>query len=120
MFAIEYYNPKRKDGHSGRFFKRPDAKDLKRAEAASTRWCKLEPRFTPQQEILPGDETDRLHRWGYRHYRDLFNDRQLLGLEASCRLVVAQWISASGVRSRQISRTCSAIKICYADMTPWP
>jgi adenine-specific DNA methylase len=90
MFAIEYYNPKRKDGHSGRFFKRPDAKDLKRAKAASARWHSLEPRFTPQQEILPGDETDRLHRWGYRHYRDLFNDRQLLGLEASCRLIVAQ------------------------------
>jgi hypothetical protein len=31
-----------------------------------------------------------LHRWGYGHYRDLFNDRQLLGLEASCRLIVAQ------------------------------
>jgi adenine-specific DNA methylase len=90
MFAIEYYNPKRKDGHSGRFFKRPDAKDLKRAKAASTRWHNLEPRFTPQQEILPGDETDRLHRRGYRHYRDLFNDRQLLGLEASCKLIVAQ------------------------------
>jgi len=90
MFAIEYYNPKRKEGHLGRFFKKPDAKDLKRAKAASTRWRKLAPHFTPQQEILPGDETDRLHRWGYGHYRDLFNDRQLLGLEASCRLIVAQ------------------------------
>jgi putative DNA methylase len=90
LFAIEYYNPKRKEGHSGRFFKKPDAKDLRRAETASKRWQGLDTRFAPQQEILPGDETDRLHRWGYRHYRDLFNNRQLLGLEASCRLIVAQ------------------------------
>jgi putative DNA methylase len=90
MFAIEYYNPGRKGGHAGRFFKKPDAKDLKRAKAASKRWQSLDPRFAPQQEILPGDETDRLHRWGYQKYRDLFNDRQLLGLEASCRLIVAQ------------------------------
>ena len=90
MIAIEYYNPKRKERHSGRFFKKPDAKDLRRARAASQRWQDTDARFTPQQEILPGDETDRLHRWGYRFYRDLFNDRQLLGLEASCRLIVAQ------------------------------
>lgn len=90
MFAIEYYNPQRKQGHAGRFFKKPDAKDLKRAKAASKRWREAEPRFVPLQEILPGDETDRLHRWGYHRYRELFNDRQLCGLEASCRLIVAQ------------------------------
>jgi putative DNA methylase len=90
IFAIEYYNPHRKDGHSGRFFKKPDKKDLKRTAAASARWQVTQSRFVPQQEILPGDETDRLHRWGYSHYRDLFSDRQLLGLEASCRLIVAQ------------------------------
>jgi hypothetical protein len=44
-------------------------------------------RFTPEDEIPAGDETDRLHRWGYRRYRELFNDRQLLGLELSCRLI---------------------------------
>src|SRR3984957_10809069 len=90
MFAIEYYNPQRKDGHLGRFFKKPDAKDLARAEEASSRWGATRPKFVPRQEILPGDETDRLHRWGYKHYRDLFNERQLLGLEARCRLIVAQ------------------------------
>jgi putative DNA methylase len=90
MFAIEYFNPRCKSEHSGRFFKKPDAKDLKRAKAATKRWRGMESRFVPQQEILPGDETDRLRRWGYRHYRDLFSDRQLCGLEASCRLIVAQ------------------------------
>jgi adenine-specific DNA methylase len=34
----------------------------------------------PEDEIPKGDETDRLHRWGYRYYRDMFNERQLLGL----------------------------------------
>ena len=37
--------------------------------------------------IPRGDETDRLLRWGYRHYREMFNDRQLLGLELSCRAI---------------------------------
>ncbi|HVY20689.1 MAG TPA: hypothetical protein VHA70_11525 [Bauldia sp.] len=87
MFAIEYYNPARKAGHKGRFFKKPDAKDLVRAEAASVRWRGLKPEFVPDQRILPGDETDRLHRWGYTQYRQMFNDRQLVGLEASCRLI---------------------------------
>ena len=87
MFAIEYYNPHRRDGHAGRFFKKPDAKDLARAVASGSRWQALEPRFVPDQEILPGDETDRLHRWGYRRYRDMFNERQLVGLELSCRSI---------------------------------
>jgi adenine-specific DNA methylase len=86
-FAIEYYNPGRKRQHEGRFFKKPDAKDLKAVKAAETRWKATTPRFVPEMEILPGDETDRLHRWGYQRYRDLFNGRQLLGLERSCELI---------------------------------
>ncbi|MBI3980225.1 MAG: DNA methylase, partial [Chloroflexi bacterium] len=31
-------------------------------------------------EIPPGDETARLHRWGYLRFREMFNERQLLGL----------------------------------------
>ena len=87
LFAIEYYNPHRKTSHKGRFFKKPDANDLARATAAAERWQRSCPRFVPEQEILPGDETDRLHRWGYSHYRQMFGDRQLLGLELSCRLI---------------------------------
>jgi putative DNA methylase len=89
MFAIEYYNPARKALHRGRFFKKPDAKDLTRYEATAAKWRRLTPSFVPEQQILPGDETDRLHRWGYWRYRDLFNDRQLLGLEMSCRRIAA-------------------------------
>jgi adenine-specific DNA methylase len=89
LFAIEYCNPRRKHDHAGRFFKKPDPKDLKRVTALSARWRNTEPRFIPEQAILAGDETDRLHRWGYTHYREMFNDRQLLGLELSCRLIAA-------------------------------
>lgn len=87
LFAIEYYNPARKAGHEGRFFKKPDAKDLARFIAAEQRCRRLRLDFVPDDEIPAGDETDRLHRWGYKYYRQLFNDRQLLGLELSCRLV---------------------------------
>ena len=87
LFAIEYHNPKRKADHKGRFFKKPDAEDLARMAEAAERWTRTVPRFVPEQEILPGDETDRLHRWGYTRYRDMFNPRQLLGLELSCRLI---------------------------------
>lgn len=87
LFAIEYHNPHRRNGHAGRFFKKPDAQDLARAVAAAERWRGLESCYAPVQEILPGDETDRLHRWGYRRYRELFGERQLLGLELSGRLI---------------------------------
>ena len=52
-------------------------------------WSQIAPFFVPDQEILPGDETDRLHRWGYQRYRDLFNKRQLLGLELSAQHIAA-------------------------------
>ena len=87
LFAIEYHNPHRKAEHRGRFFKKPDAEDLARVSEAAERWAKLSPRFVPDQAIPPGDETDRLHRWGHARYRELFNPRQLLGLELSCRLI---------------------------------
>ena len=87
LFAIEYHNPHRKAQHRGRFFKKPDAEDLARADEAARRWEQLSPRFVPDESIPSGDETDRLHRWGYARYREMFNPRQLLGLELSCRLI---------------------------------
>ena len=87
LVAIEYINPSRKGRHAGRFFKAPDAKDLARVSRAGTYWRSVESKFVPTQSIPPGDETDRLHRWGYHYYRELFNERQLLGLELSCRFI---------------------------------
>ena len=87
LFAIEYYNPRRKANHKGRFFKKPDASDFARIAESERRWRQTEARFVPDQPILSGDETDRLHRWGYSRYRQMFNARQLLGLELACRLI---------------------------------
>ncbi len=89
MFAIEYHNALRRDEHRGRFFKKPDAKDLARYKDTVEKQRAILPQFVPDQEILSGDETDRLHRWGYRRYREMFNGRQLLGLELSCRRIAA-------------------------------
>jgi hypothetical protein len=87
LFAIEYYNPIRNARHKGRFFKKPNADDLALAQAAAKRWEALKAEFVPTEHILPGDETDRLHRWGYNNYYEIFNPRQRLGLELSCRLI---------------------------------
>ncbi len=89
LFAIEYANPQRRSEHKGRFFKKPDLKDLARAAKAEKRAKALTAQFIPEEEIPAGDESDRLHRWGYHYYRELFNARQLLGLEMSCRLIAA-------------------------------
>jgi putative DNA methylase len=80
MWAIEYHCPACRKGHEGRFFKKPDAEDLLRFAEASASFEGLNDLPIPNDEIPPGDETDRLHRWGYSRYRVMFNDRQLLGL----------------------------------------
>ncbi|MGE5529443.1 MAG: DNA methylase, partial [Patescibacteria group bacterium] len=87
MLAIEYYCARCKASHTGRFFKKPDADDLVKAEQADSMLKSLGPSFIPDDTIPPGDETDRLHRWGYRRYREMFNSRQLLGLELLCRAI---------------------------------
>ena len=45
LFAIEYYNPHRKASHKGRFFKKPDAKDLARFAESERRWKETGARF---------------------------------------------------------------------------
>jgi adenine-specific DNA methylase len=87
LFAIEYHCKSCKPKHTGRFFKKPDEHDLEMVQEAKSTLSQMDPDFIPNDEILGGDETDRLHRWGYRHYREMFNPRQLLGLELSARLI---------------------------------
>ena len=95
LFAMEYHCLSCKSDHAGRFFKAPDDEDIHRVTAAEARWAKLQARFVPDDKIPSGDETNRLHRWGYRRYREMFNDRQLLGLELSARIV-------SGIRNERV------------------
>ena len=90
LFAIEYHCEACRARHQGRFFKKPSPEDLAKYESAATRLSSIRPSFIPKDEIPSGDETDRLHRWGYRLYREMFNARQLLGLELACRLISRQ------------------------------
>ncbi len=88
LFAIEYHCDRCRQGHKGRYFKVPDATDLLLLEVASAKLRAVRPKWIPQDEIPAGDETDRLHRWGYRRYKEMFNERQLLGLELSARWIM--------------------------------
>jgi putative DNA methylase len=98
MYAMEYHCVQcaaRTSGRKGRFFKRPDHADLSRCAEVESRLARMRLQYVPEDSIPPGDETERLHRWGYQRYRELFNSRQLLALELSCR-----WIAA--VKDQQI------------------
>jgi adenine-specific DNA methylase len=90
MFAIEYHCSHCRVNHKGRFFKKPSEEDLAKYAEAASRWEKLQHQFVPDDEIPAGDETDRLHRWGYRRYQEMFNVRQLLGLELSCQAIARE------------------------------
>jgi putative DNA methylase len=87
MFAIEYHCSFCRPQHQGRFFKKPDTDDLSLFKEADARWHKTAPKFVPDDSIPTGDESSRLHRWGYKQYKEMFNSRQLLGLELSCRII---------------------------------
>lgn len=112
LFAIEYFNPARKAGHKGRFFKAPDRKDLNRVAAARRQLAALKAKYIPDDAIPAGDETRRLHRWGYGRYCQLFNDRQLLGLELSCRRIA----SVKDMRLRQALATNLSDLLRYQNM----
>ncbi len=81
MWAIEYHCSVCKPKHQGRFFKRPDKEDLQRYLKAKHILKDKQSEFLiPSAPIPLGDETKRLHRWGYKLFREMFNERQLLGL----------------------------------------
>jgi len=83
MFAIEYQCNSCRPRHRGRFFKKPDNDDLAKYTNAESIYGSLNSPLVPEEQIPRGDETDRLHRWGYTRYREMFNSRQLLGLALS-------------------------------------
>ncbi len=87
LFALEYHCLHCKPTHIGRFFKKPDKQDLARLHEVENRWSGMRPNYIPKDEIPSGDETNRLHRWGYSRYQEMFNSRQLLGLELSAALI---------------------------------
>jgi adenine-specific DNA methylase len=81
LWAIEYHCAVCRTDRSARMFKKPDKDDLARVREAEVQLASTRARLPiPNDEIPNGDETKRLHRWGYRHFSDMFNERQLLGL----------------------------------------
>jgi putative DNA methylase len=87
MWAIEYHCSACRPEHTGRFFKKPDSKDISLFSEARELLSRTQGLPIPEDEIPKGDETDRLHRWGYHRYRDMFNERQLLGLGVLLRTI---------------------------------
>lgn len=74
----------------GRGFKAPDEDDIKRyalLEARATRT--LDQLAVPPGEIPAGRNTNQMRRYGYRHWHEMFNARQLLGLDVLVRAVRA-------------------------------
>ena len=77
----EYNCPECYAGQQGRQFKAPDESDLRRVERAASMFAEIEHELPIPDDLIPaGDESNRLHRWGYRRYREMFSERQLLGL----------------------------------------
>jgi len=87
LFAMEYYCKSCKPSHTGRFFKKPDLGDNQKTKKAEKIWASIAARFVPDDKIRSGDESNRLHRWGYQYYQEMFNTRQLLGLELSAQMI---------------------------------
>lgn len=81
LVAIEYHCTTCYKSIKGRQFKTPDLKDHARVEKADKLLRKLDKKLDLPTDAIPaGDETSRLLRWNYTRYRDMFTDRQLLGL----------------------------------------
>ncbi len=79
LWAMEYHCPGCKPSHRGRFFKAPDTGDLARLEEAEAAFAAEREVLAIPDDVIPeGDETRRLHNWGYRRYREMFGRRQLL------------------------------------------
>lgn len=80
LFGMEYHCSQCQPAHQGRFFRTADATDEDRYRQAEELLRQNPALPIPDEAIPDGAETRRLHRWGYRHYRELFNARQQLGL----------------------------------------
>ena len=77
IIAIEYYCPNCKS-HD---YKVPDEKDLLLFKKAKTDLKKLEEKLPIPKQLIPeGYNTNQILNHGYKKFRELFNDRQLLCL----------------------------------------
>jgi putative DNA methylase len=113
LFALEYHCPtcKKRNGRRGRFFKGASAEDHDRYTHAVNQLSEIDSDYIPETEIPDGDETSRLHRWGYSKFRELHNDRQLLGLS-----VLAEEINGQPEHLRPALATVFSDFIRYQNM----
>lgn len=113
LFALEYHcaTCKRREGRRGRFFKGAGADDHARFDWARERFSAMESPYWPEDAIPAGDETNRLLRWGYRRFRDLHNERQLLGLA-----VLADRIRTAPIELQSALATVYSDVIRYQNM----
>lgn len=80
----------------GRGFKAPDEDDNQRYARLETQAARtLDQLSVPRGEIPGGRNTNQMRRYGYRHWHEMFNARQLLGLDVLVRAVRAVDDSAS-------------------------
>jgi adenine-specific DNA methylase len=113
LIGMEYHCAGCFADRPGRQFKSPDAADHFRVEQAAAALQEREHGLLiPEDEIPSGDETDRLHRWGYRRYRDMFNERQLLALG----LLLAEIKSVEEPRIRQALATVFSDFLRYQNL----
>lgn len=113
LFALEYHCPtcKKREGRRGRFFKGASDEDHERFARARDRFAETNSAYWPEAAIPAGDETNRLHRWGYQRFRDLHNERQLLGLA-----ILAQKIRAAPTSLQPALATVFSDFVRYQNM----
>lgn len=92
LYGIEYFCTNCFGKTEGRLYKTPDETDQARYVQAGQHLANTQSmeRILPNLPIPDGEETRRPRQWGYRNFRELFNDRQLfvLGTLASAILEV--------------------------------
>lgn len=82
LVAIDYHCGGCSTSGTTHRFKPPGRGDRQRLRRAERLCAQRRSRFWPDELIPSGKETERLLRWGYLRWRDLFSPRQLYGLEA--------------------------------------
>jgi hypothetical protein len=82
LVAVEYHcaSCAAKPGAASHAFKTADERDRRLVRKAERLAAKHPSEYWPQELIPRGAETERLLRWGYNQWVDLFNARQLHGL----------------------------------------
>jgi hypothetical protein len=89
LIGVEYHCAPcaQRPGASTHTFKSADAQDRERYRDAEARAAAAPSAYRPDALIPGGGETERLLRWGYNHWSDLFNARQLHGLGVLARRI---------------------------------